>query len=42
MDPVELFQPELSAKIAENLANYHGLNMPFKRDAFWIFEFTEK
>ncbi|KAK6472814.1 choline kinase alpha-like isoform X1 [Huso huso] len=42
LDTDELGLPELSAEIAEKMARFHGMRMPFNKEPKWLFGTMEK
>ncbi|XP_041132666.1 choline kinase alpha-like isoform X2 [Polyodon spathula] len=42
LDTDELGVPELSAEIAEKMARFHGMRMPFNKEPKWLFGTMEK
>ncbi|XP_031755918.1 choline kinase alpha isoform X2 [Xenopus tropicalis] len=42
LETSELSLPDLSAEIAEKMARFHGMNMPFNKEPKWLFGTMEK
>ncbi|XP_058161067.1 choline kinase alpha isoform X1 [Dasypus novemcinctus] len=42
LDTEELSLPEISAEIAEKMATFHGMKMPFNKEPKWLFGTMEK
>ncbi len=42
LDTGELSVPDISAEIAEKMATYHGMKMPFNKEPKWLFGTMEK
>lgn len=38
----ELSLPDISAEIAEKMARFHGMKMPFNKEPKWLFGTMEK
>ncbi|XP_026562448.1 choline kinase alpha [Pseudonaja textilis] len=42
LDTEELSMPDISAEIAEKMAKFHGMKMPFNKEPKWLFGTMEK
>lgn len=42
LDTEELSLPDISAEIAEKMATFHGMKMPFNKEPKWLFGTMEK
>lgn len=42
LDTEELHLPDISAEIAEKMATFHGMKMPFNKEPKWLFGTMEK
>lgn len=42
LDTEELSVPDISAEIAEKMAKFHGMKMPFNKEPKWLFGTMEK
>ncbi|KAG8522684.1 Choline kinase alpha, partial [Galemys pyrenaicus] len=42
LDTEELSLPDISAEIAEKMATFHGMKMPFNKEPKWLFGMMEK
>ena len=42
LDTEELSLPDISAEIAEKMARFHGMKMPFNKEPKWLFGTMEK
>uniref|UniRef100_A0A674EX73 Ethanolamine kinase n=1 Tax=Salmo trutta TaxID=8032 RepID=A0A674EX73_SALTR len=42
LDTVELSMPSISAEIAEKMAKFHGMRMPFNKEPKWLFGTIDK
>ncbi|KAM9659616.1 choline kinase alpha isoform 3-T3 [Trichechus inunguis] len=42
LDTEELSSPDISAEIAEKMATFHGMKMPFNKEPKWLFGTMEK
>lgn len=42
LDTDELSLPDISAEIAEKMARFHGMKMPFNKEPKWLFGTIEK
>ena len=38
----ELSDPSISAEVAEKMANFHGMRMPFNKEPKWLFGTMDK
>jgi choline/ethanolamine kinase len=42
LDTDELSMPSISAEIAEKMAKFHGMRMPFNKEPKWLFGTIDK
>ncbi|KAM8861937.1 choline kinase alpha [Synchiropus picturatus] len=42
LDTCELAEPSISAEVAEKMARFHGMRMPFNKEPKWLFGTMEK
>ncbi len=42
LDTCELSDPSISAEVAEKMAKFHGMRMPFNKEPKWLFGTMDK